>query len=211
MEITATNIGMIANPKLMLEQAGVVSGTTSRGIFVHLESDWVIFLSPEGYRGPLTANLPDDCQRLQAIEHGMPVCTQTGDLHFPAAGLTVHTREADQWITPLKPLASLTPEMRKAQLISITTQVLAARKSDGMCALLAGLLDLPNHFNNSEILMVHTTRSIKHLQQAINSCHTAQVIIAWEPFLGLGAGLTPSGDDLTIGLICSNLDWISKR
>lgn len=207
MEISATNIGMIANQKMLLEQAGVVSGITSRGIFVHLESDWVIFLSSGEYRGPLTVNLPDDSQGLQALEHGMPVRTQAGDLHFPTAGLTVHAREAAHWITPPKPMTSLSAEMRKAQLISIATQVLAARKSDGMCALLAMLLDLPNQSSNGENLKVHTTHAMKRLQQAIGSCQSSQVIMALESFLGFGVGLTPSGDDLVIGLILALNRW----
>ena len=207
MELFATNIGMIANQKMLLVQAGVVSGVTSRGIFVHLESDWIIFLSSEAFCGPLTVNLPADSLRLQALEHGLPVRTQAGDLQFPAAGLTVHTHEAAHWITPPKPLASLSAEMRKSRLISLAMQVLAARKSDGICALLAMLLDLPNQLSNGENLKIDTTHALKRLQQAIGSCQASQVIMALEPFLGFGVGLTPSGDDLVIGLVLALNRW----
>jgi len=207
MEISATYIGTIANQKLMLEQAGAVSGITSRGIFLHLKSGWMIFLSSEGYKGPLTINLQDDPQGLQALERGTPVQTQAGHLHFPAAGLSIHTSEAARWKTPPKPLTMLSAEKRKTQLITLARQVLVARKADGLCALLAILLDLINDFSNSDLLEFQITPKVKLLQQAIVSYQAAQVATALEPFLGLGAGLTPSGDDLVIGLMLALNRW----
>ena len=207
MKTSAKYIGTIAKQKLMLEQAGAVSGITSRGIFLHLKSGWVIFLSSEEYKGPLTINLQGDPQGLQALEPGTPVQIQAGRLHFSAAGLTIHTSEAAQWETPPKPLTMLSAEKRKMQLISLARQVLVARKADGLCALLAMLLDLPNDFGNSDHIKVQITHEIKHLQQAIVSHQAAEVTTALEPFLGLGAGLTPSGDDLAIGLLLALNRW----
>ena len=207
MEISASFIGTIANQKLMLEQAGAVSGITSRGIFLHLKSGWVIFLSTEEYKGPLTINLQDDPQGLQALEPGTPVQIQAGQLHFSAAGLTIHTSEAAQWKTPPKPLTMLSAEKRKTQLISLARQVLVARKPDGLCALLAKLLDLPNGFGNNDRIKVQFTHEIEHLKQALVSNQAAQVTTALEPFLGLGEGLTPSGDDLATGLLLALNRW----
>jgi hypothetical protein len=191
----------------MLEQAGTVSGITSRGIFLHLKSGWVIFLSSEEYRGPLTINLQGDVQGLRALEPGTPVKIQAGQLHCAAAGLIIHTSEAAQWETPPKPLTMLSAEKRKTQLISLARQVLVARKAEGLCALLAMLLDLPNDYGDHDQIEVQITPAIKSLQQALVSYQAAQVTMALEPFLGLGAGLTPSGDDLAIGLLLALNRW----
>ena len=46
----------------------VITGTTSRGIFIRLDRDWVLFLSFESYHGPLTLNLSGRKSILKVVE-----------------------------------------------------------------------------------------------------------------------------------------------
>jgi hypothetical protein len=155
----------------------------------------------------LTINLRGDPQVSPACKLGTPVQSQLGQLHFPSIGLTIDTSKAAEWKTPPKPFTILSAEEREAQLVSLAKQVLTTRKGDGICALLAVILDLPFDSRNYNHLDSNTISGIRCLQQAVISYQSVQVISALEPFLGCGPGLTPSGDDMVIGFILTLNHW----
>ncbi len=75
-----------------------------------------------------------------------------------------------------------------------------------MSWLLSNLFDLPGFqadSNSSDSLIFDLTQ----LRHALNAGHVARILSALKPFLGKGSGLTPSGDDLVMGLLLSLNRW----
>src|SRR4030065_2122377 len=68
--LTLTPIGTSAQEELAQTREASVIGKTSRGLFLHLASDWVAFLSFEQFRGPLTLNLRENSDALAGLEIG---------------------------------------------------------------------------------------------------------------------------------------------
>ncbi len=56
-EILATNCGSRAYRETTIVQSGEVIGITSRGIFIKITSNRIIFLSSESFLNPLNINL----------------------------------------------------------------------------------------------------------------------------------------------------------
>jgi hypothetical protein len=88
-------------------QEARVWGVTSRGVFLHLESNWIVFLSYEPFRGPLTINLPAEGRRLSRLSAGAPVRGYQGGLKFPTLGEQVAWPDAPRWQAPPLPQTRL--------------------------------------------------------------------------------------------------------
>jgi hypothetical protein len=92
MQLQATYIGKAA--RRALEQApeeatggGSVLGVTRHGAFLHNGADWIVFLSQEAWRGPLTVNLAVDPGALEALSPGMAFTIEAGRLRFGARAM----------------------------------------------------------------------------------------------------------------------------
>jgi hypothetical protein len=64
-----TQIGKIALEILETRTAGQITGITRHGVFLDF-GGWVVFLSTEVSRGPLTLNLKSGWKHLHSIEPG---------------------------------------------------------------------------------------------------------------------------------------------
>lgn len=95
---TAT-IGIFANTILTTSAKIFVRGVTSRGIFLATAADWVVFLSTEPFRGPLTINLPA-MNGLDSIHINDTVSFKDNILHFHPTNLIVDLNHADIYSTP---------------------------------------------------------------------------------------------------------------
>ncbi|MFM8322535.1 MAG: DUF2877 domain-containing protein, partial [Chloroflexota bacterium] len=94
----AVSIGCWAAEKLLAApQAARVWGVTSRGVFLHLQSNWIVFLSYEAYRGPLTINLPADDRRFNRLAPGAAVFLHPGGLEFPELQDGIDWTHAPVW------------------------------------------------------------------------------------------------------------------
>ncbi len=109
MKIQGSHIGSIAQGLLDTRASGSVMGATSRGVFLHLASSWVIFLSGEAQHGPLTLNCTGQGDLLKSITHGENAEISPGQNHLP------HGRHGDRH-KPGYPLAGASP----AQLSLLT-------------------------------------------------------------------------------------------
>ena len=98
--LQAISIGQIAAETLAAEQQGFVLGCTSRGVFVKPGGRWVVFVSRERFRGPLTVTLPGGDSRLGAVSPGMPVSITSERIAIPGAGVNISTRGCEVWQAP---------------------------------------------------------------------------------------------------------------
>ncbi len=60
--------GKLSRALLAGSRHGIITGTTSRGIFIRLDTDWIVFLSYESFHGPLTLNLSGELSILQGVK-----------------------------------------------------------------------------------------------------------------------------------------------
>ncbi len=70
LDIPAHDIGSDVRELATHEQDALVMGASQYGIFLHLNSGRVIFLSYEGFRGPLTVNIGEDARDTLPLELG---------------------------------------------------------------------------------------------------------------------------------------------
>jgi len=177
-----SNIGIIARQVLSRDQNASVLGVTSRGIFLQTQQKKVIFLSREKYRGPLTLNIEADDAFFEGINLGDRVIIHGGNLAFPRIGLTCSSENADVWKpSDPPPLANSKVEIKIS--LDRFAQLLPAQ---------------PESFSNQEL---------KALNLSLRSFNLQQVASQLIPFLGKGAGLTPSGDDLIVGFLLALNRW----
>ena len=187
-----SNIGSNAFELLTQAREAQVWGATSRGVFLHLPSGWVVFLSAEPFRGPLTLNL---CGRehhvelppaLEAAVRGTAIEICAGEIHFNSLDLTIIFEPASSWSAPHLPDA---PPERLTQRLQRLEKVIQGMQKADSCQL-----------------------SAISFQQSVVDDHTCALDIQaltgeLTENLGLGAGLTPAGDDLALGFLLAANRW----
>jgi hypothetical protein len=160
-------------------------GVTSRGVFLFTPAEEVIFLSTEPYRGPLTINLTANPPQ---VRPGDPVRFEGWELRFPGSTrLSLETARA--WAPPPPPASQAAPPVRTALIRAVAAEILANNPRAGLAPLLGPLCGLPFPPLPAEL---HTA------EQILSAPDRAAALPA---LLGLGRGLTPSGDDFIAGYL----------
>lgn len=197
-------VGRIASGLLSEAPEASVMGVTSRGAFIRLASRWVIFLSGEDYCGPLTLNLHRLEDGLLKIAVGMPVRIEEGSIDFPGTGLRFDFDQAVVWLAPVLPPEILPIEQRRNQLVEVTRELFRKQKGGLFADFLAARMD----DKRQSITPVNPVDQILYtMRMALLERNKTAFSNACEGVLGLGAGLTPSGDDLVAGLALALSRW----
>ena len=198
--LLATFIGAKAKLLISSSETASVMGNTSRGIFLKTERKWVIFLSFEDYRGPMTINLQGDLAPLKKMPQGGLVQLTPSLIFAPKNDLQIAPDEAVKW----KPTQAF-PEAYESinfptRLETFAKVAYAQKNNEGLSGLLPHLLGISssNVLQNDDILIIQTSLR----EQDLSSTHPPI-----ENLLGLGSGLTPSGDDFIIGLLLTLNRW----
>lgn len=194
--------GSIARSLLASPQQGSVLGLTSRGVFIRLPSSWVLFISQERHRGPLTLNLPAGQATLTGLETGQPVTIDGGAIQFPGAGIVLDISRTAAWEAPPLPSGWLAAAQRRAALESVVQ--LAQSREHGLRQLSGSLLAIePESPLPSEFAWVDGLSLLNGLRNPSPD----PVVATLTPFFGRGPGLTPSGDDFLLGLLLAFARW----
>jgi hypothetical protein len=203
----ASFVGAVGKELLGQDQAAAVLGLTSRGLFLRLACGWVIFLSIEAYRGPLTVNVPLlDTAAFPNLLWDENARVSQGQILFPASGGSIQTGQARVWASPPR-LQPALPPGRRSEIQDAFARLAAADEKRGRlnsghpglagfdaCAGLATRLE-------------SFSSSLELLEKTLVEGQPLAIAAAVEPFLGLGPGLTPAGDDLVLGLLLSLNRW----
>jgi hypothetical protein len=203
---TVSFIGQRALDLLARHQTARVMGATSKGLFLGLSAESIIFLSSEPYRGPLTLNLNMGAGSFSARQPGEAAAVRDGQLRFAPGVWVVDYRNAAAWDAPVDTKIPLPHEQRIAILGTVASRVLSARNSTGLSALLVHLLGLSNQPGPEKDPDL-PTRALAWLHQALETGDVEAALRAAKPFFGRGSGLTPSGDDLLLGLLLALNRW----
>jgi hypothetical protein len=209
-EVAANSIGEKAFVAAQQSQVAQVVGAISQGLFLLAPRQQIIFISLEHHRSPLTINLDRSLNRLRAVEVGTAAQVSGTRLIFPAIEFSISLSTDAVWQCP-PPIATACPLSEQRQLLQqIATGALARRNNDGLAALLPALLDLPDALPRSAGRSALLDRLIA-LRRAAGSGDNSAVLTGLIGLLGQGRGLTPSGDDVVIGLLLMLNRWRRDR
>lgn len=197
--LRAADIGYLARQTVAAARRAKVLGTTSRGLFLQSAGRWLIFLSYERYRSPLTINMASPTPALQSVDAGDDVLLHSDHLTFPTADADVLL--PDETWRPAAPRAVLRPFADRVEgLKKMAAAVPGARQEQELGLLLRPLLSLPR-----ETPLPEEQRSLLALAIALqgrlrDGDGDGAAAVAGR-LLGRGRGLTASGDDFLIGLL----------
>jgi hypothetical protein len=182
-----SNIGKIAQSSLTQSRQAQVRGVTSQGVFLHLNSDWIVFLSREQFRGPLTLNIPQFPHAWQKLTSSQRVEIHAGNILFVGLDWIIPINSASPWSAPPPPAAPPENLAQRFQRLEAALQGVKINKSGFQ----------PSAFGN-QLLTVN---------RRMPEMDTKSLIAALIPNLGLGGGLTPAGDDLALGFLLAANRW----
>lgn len=199
---SAAFLGSISYETLLRSRRATILGVTSRGIFLKVTPSRVLFLSYESYHGPLTINIdPEISDPPVQFSHEAEVVINNDSIVFPSENLLINFKNATIWRVPAAPQLLLSSIERENQIRAIATDIIRRRGTTGFLQDLGRFLniDLPTS------IVVNDPHSqsvaIESMKGIVQQNQTHQVISTFIPLLGLGPGLTPSGDDLITGFL----------
>lgn len=229
-EIRAARIGESAQALLSGNNQAKVLGVTSRGCFLQLSEEWVVYLSVEPFRGPLTINLtagavdPSIRQRMPlfrlkdtfaGVSPAQTVMIYPDRIEFRGSDLIIYLDAAAPWFSPLQ-FGEVLPQAGRIEYLTQLAQLVITQRQSGFFGrALEYLLEGKNLVKDREPPDAPSDRILDQLigvQQSLKALLRSQNLVAdlidkLAPFLGLGSGLTPSGDDLVIGLLLTLNRW----
>jgi hypothetical protein len=201
-----SSIGVAAWRTCSQSQTAAVMGVTSRGVFICPAPERVVFVSLEVYRSPLTITLAGGLDRLRSLEVNASAQLSDNRLIFPSIETSISLSADAVWHCP-PPSSVLQPRIEQRQTLrAIAREVLTRRGNTGLAILLSRLLELPDASPLSAEHVALLDRLIA-VRDAVRSGDDQYLIADLMSLLGQGHGLTPSGDDVAVGLLLMLNRW----
>ena len=199
----ASGIGSKACDLILLKSKGVIFGAISRGLFIKTDTRWMIFISYEPYPGPLTINVPAVREAGIVLEPGEQVDIASGRLTLKDE-LVITTKHLTAWQPGPIGLADFPSSGLQRRLAAASELVTRSGKSNGLPALLPYWMPIQGQARKGTEHMPHWYEIILNLVRNTNVIQSPASLIE---LLGTGPGLTPSGDDFTIGFLLTLNRW----
>jgi hypothetical protein len=199
--VIAQTIGRAANERLSQPQQAALIGASSRGLFLRLADGWVVFLSREAHPGPLTVQAGTRLPAPGEAEADRLAQVNSEGIFFSNGSLSLLTGGAAIWDAPARPARHAPPEERRARLASVCRR-LTEGAPRGFSTLLPAVCGAAPAREASD----HPAAGLLRELQASLQIGQAPAA-ALGACLGLGSGLTPSGDDLIMGLLLALNRW----
>lgn len=196
-------IGIIARELLLQEQDGLVIGVSGHGIYLRLSSGWVIFLSDERFRGPLTLNIGKDARENFRLEVNAAARIIPEGILFPEPGLMFLVGSARSWQAHPPVLVGSVLSQCQTRLKEIAFDLLARGRTSEIGAALPAVLGFGDPAEGGSKYLAQMAR----VRQALRQRDVSALEQALQVFCGVGRGLTPSGDDLIMGFILALNRW----
>jgi hypothetical protein len=205
-EIRTQGIGSVAAQALTADQDLRHVGTSSRGLFVQTTGRWIVFVSFELVPSPLTMTLGEGSEVLKAVRPGSIVRYTAGKAEFAEWGIRVMVDLRTPWEPPAPVHAAGPHSEQLGRLTALTAEVLAARPGSEIPALLPRVLE-PASAGQTGSGESERDHSVQRLRRGLQAGDPDLVDSELTGFLGVGSGLTPSGDDLILGVLLALNRW----
>jgi hypothetical protein len=202
-----TSIGLKAMEILSKNQYARVWGKTSKGLFIKASSPWLVFISFDSYRGPLTILLDDVDSLLQFECPGCPVIIESPSILFQEQAIKITIDEDRVW-RPLSPSTQVLVEHKRLLIVKHAVKEALSKKSGGA---FGNYLHYVLRSSNTELYPQTENglnkTAILELQNDIRNQNHVSLAGRLSNYLGNGPGLTPSADDFIIGLLLGLNRW----
>ncbi len=142
---------------------------------------------------------------LAGFQARMPFFVERGVISFPALNVRLSLQQSHPW-SPRPPLAPAScPTERLQDNLTRLEAILAAKAPpDGLAALASQVRETSEMRSNRSLLRIGSEAAQGLLEGAIQQ-HLPLLRQSAATLIGLGPGLTPSGDDVLIGFIAATL------
>jgi hypothetical protein len=194
-EIRVTSIGHVAHQVLRRTPSGLVTGVTSRGIYLQPLGDLTLYLTRDSFRGPLTINIRDESGGFSSIQPGEAADFIENTLTFGTSGQVIHLHRPLIW-KPSSPPGPIKPI--PGEYASFFHQVQANHPEHPYLPLLE-MVTAGEHIQIRDIPGIE--HQIIHLLKSLGSANPSAILSGMESILGAGPGLTPLGDDILLGIL----------
>lgn len=161
---------------------GKVLGVTSKGIFL-LFGQKIAFITNIDIKSPFVIHV-EDSNKLLSIATGLRVTASGSAIYFPDVPIQIDLHMADRW-TPPPPRSLSTTMPERMERIGALQHALKKASPN-----------FQKSTNRGEMFLYATEFQTSFQNENLESC-----IDAGGKLLGLGSGLTPSGDDLLAGFM----------
>lgn len=208
--IPATVVGECACELANRKYHGKIIGVTSRGIFIKFENKNLIFLSFEKFTGPLTINLNQKLvDSIQYLKEGQSVQFTEHLLNIPEAKIQIDMCSSSNRTNAINknPIGSA-PDYIKNLTLLIDTAMKGFDKSK----LIKYLPQLLHSVRYKSLANVkgNQNNEIDRLRYAYRTGSIRDLFNSFSKLIGRGQGLTPSGDDLILGITLLINRWKDK-
>lgn len=201
--ISAIEVGCIAQPSLIAGTEFRVASVFTRSCYlVSVTGDWICLLPETATADPLGVRLRVSGGvnwHASGVAAGMHCWCGVSALHV-GAGLAIHLSDAPTWTPPAPPPCNRVSLMRGLTCLDASAMTRVAGDKQGLLSLVypaAGYADRLAHAADP------TVRALRAwLRQALPAA-TVMAPPALDSLVGLGPGLTPSGDDFIGGVLAT--------
>lgn len=202
--IQSYRIGADVHGVISRSKKATVLGITSKGIYLLVNKNHVAFITSEAYASPLTININSFQDQEKLLVNGDIAEIIFGDICFNRIGLQIVNTKAMKW-APLKPspcIADYQSIQKQIEGLKLDLKP-EIKRSEFLEAVLGD--NLTGADDRSSVLI----QKIHRLHHVLSSNDTNKSIEVILPFIGLGQGLTPSGDDFIAGMLLTLNRWKS--
>jgi hypothetical protein len=206
LRIQVRHCGTAAWQTLEQGETARVIGVTSRGVFLLALSQRVVFISRETYRSPLTINLSQGVKSMDGVATGQKAELEKGKIRLEEAGIELIIPLDCLWQTPAPPAGVGGLEQARERLAAVARLILDGDEPRGLGVCLPPLLGLPNPPEGDTEALAR----LLALRAALAQGDLRVALPLAERLLGYGRGLTPSGDDVVMGLLLALNRWGSE-
>jgi hypothetical protein len=128
-------------------------------------------------------------------------------LYFPDIEWTISLQEAEIW-QPIPATGTLGSRGdRQTRLVRLANEITKNNSDSGLTYLLPQLLEITDQQKSDNNVQPGLYGKIQYLQHEMNSSGTLAPTSDVISLLGLGVGLTPSGDDFILGMLLVLNRW----
>lgn len=184
-------------------------GSTSSGVFCLTASGRILLLTIEKRFGPLNVNL-DSMPEIPPSRWLSSEMEQSQEiLFFPSLGLQVNLSNAETRQPPPLPPAKTTVEERGSLIRMLACELLRSGRETILLPILKWLVNPSLRIVTPFISRFDWMEKRVELLQAIQLNEPRRAAVGLQPFVGMGTGLTPSGDDFIWGFLLALSRWQS--
>lgn len=194
-KMRVTSIGHIANQVLRRNPFGLVTGTTSQGIYLQPSGDLTLFLSNDRFRGPLTLNIRGALGGITSIQPGMIADLAEDTISFKYTQQVIRFQRPLIWNPP-------SPPGPKKIILDRFTRIFHQTQTIHSQHPYLPLLEI---VTTGEPVLMNDFPGIgewiSHLTRTLATGDSDAITYEMSLILGAGPGLTPLGDDLLLGIL----------